>query len=196
MACAVDHRLELRDAGGIARQPRVDRALRILGSAPCEELQPQLLEIAGKSGDQQAFPGIRRRDPRGIGLCPVEPERLSQMREGAGQHRLVERKALAEIGKPDRTVELEQPDHLDREVVRGTRGFELRGDAVALRARLLEQQRLGLAIEMRDPLGEPREHGTRHRAGRGHAQQIRDLRPRRHRHFVEQRDACGFGHRS
>ncbi|MCY1168558.1 hypothetical protein D9M73_85560 [compost metagenome] len=64
-----------------------------------------------------------------------------------------------------------------------------------MRARFLEQQGLGLLVELRDALLKPRQSRARSGAAARYAQQIGDLRARRHRDFVEQCDPRIFGHR-
>ena len=50
-----------------------------------KEFEPQLLEIALQTGDQQALPLVGRLEPRDLLLRPVEAERLTKLGIGLGQ---------------------------------------------------------------------------------------------------------------
>ena len=87
---AADQLAELCDARGIALDPALDRRVGILVAAAREEIDPQLLEVAGQAGGQQPLPLVGGNEARDLLLRPVEPERFAEPDVGAGQGQLVD----------------------------------------------------------------------------------------------------------
>ena len=75
---ALDGLAELLDARSLLDHPFVDGGLGIHALTAAEELETQLLEIAGQACGQQPFPLVARLEMVGGILRPVETERLAQ----------------------------------------------------------------------------------------------------------------------
>ena len=76
--------------GPCAVDPDIDRRERVVALAALEEIEPQLLEIAGEAGGEQPLPLVARLEAVGRVLRPVEAERLAELGVGAGQLDLVD----------------------------------------------------------------------------------------------------------
>src|SRR5688572_25700138 len=70
---AADQLAELRRARGIALDPFLDRRFRILVATARQELDPQLLEVAGQAGAQQPLPLVGGNEAPDLALRPIEP---------------------------------------------------------------------------------------------------------------------------
>src|SRR6476660_8516923 len=77
---ALNELAELVDPSSLLVDPFLYSRINIFAAAAREELDPQLLEVAGKPGGQQAFPLIGGDETRDLLLRPVEAERLAQPR--------------------------------------------------------------------------------------------------------------------
>ena len=73
------------DARCLAFDPAIDGRCRIAVTTACEKLQPQLLEIALETRNEQPLPLIRGFESGNFLLGPVETERFAQPGISLGQ---------------------------------------------------------------------------------------------------------------
>ena len=130
-----------------------------------------------------------------MALRPVEPQCRAELRVGAGQRRLVEAQLGAERRQADAPVELRQPHDARRQLGGRAHRLQRRRDPRAGGARLVEQQRIALAVELGDAGRQPRDQIGGRLAGRRDAQQVGDVAARGERHLLEQREPRGLRHR-
>src|SRR5207253_1517496 len=95
---AVDQAAELLDSWALAGDPLLDGGLGIALAAPLDEVEAELLEVAGQAGGEQPLPLVAGREAGRRALRPVERESLAEPRIGVGQGDLVDSEALAVSG--------------------------------------------------------------------------------------------------
>src|SRR6476661_8921829 len=77
-AGARDEQSELVDPVLMPGDPFVDLRVELRSAQARQELDAQLLEVAGEAGGEQPLPLVRGHEARDLLLRPVEPERLAE----------------------------------------------------------------------------------------------------------------------
>src|SRR6185369_16955161 len=102
---AADELAELGDPRLLLGDPLVHGLVGLLAGGAREEFDAQLLEVAGKSGDQQSLPLVARDKAGDLLLRPVESERLAKTRVGASESQLLDLAMLGKSGDSEDAVQ-------------------------------------------------------------------------------------------
>src|SRR6185369_9568050 len=103
---AADELAELGDPRLLLGDPLVHGLVGLFAGGAREEFDAQLLEVTGKSGDQQPLPLVARNKPGDLLLRPVESERLAKTSVGASEGQFLDLAMLGECGDPEDAVQL------------------------------------------------------------------------------------------
>src|SRR5690349_14477528 len=188
-ARAADQPAELVDARLVLDHPMLDSGVDRLAAAAAEEVDAELLEIAGEARGQKPLPLIAGDKAGDLLLRPIEPERFAEASVGAGRFELVEVLARGERGDAEDAVELIKANKNPHDVVACTErdqsiaprdGFvaHLGADELGCRRRDLAHAGLEQSAELVDP-----------RLASARAEHVGDMRPNARRSDREELDA-------
>ena len=116
-ARASDQPAELVDARLVLDDPMLDSGVDRLAPAAAEEIDAELLEIAGEACGQQPLPLIAGYVARDLLLGPIKSKRFAKARVGASRFKLVDLLARGERSDAEHAVELIEPDENAHDVI-------------------------------------------------------------------------------
>ena len=118
-AGTADELAELGDAVTMLADPPFDAVVDVPAAAAAEELDAQLLEVAGKAGSQQPLPLVRRNEASELLLRPIEAQRLAEPSIRARSLQFVELLARLERGDAEHAVKLVEAHQQAHDILAG-----------------------------------------------------------------------------